>query len=351
MNPLHEIPPDRDEQAATWCLRLAEGELPRRLQEEFDAWNADPENAKALDEATITWTAADAAADMPEIIHFRTEALDNLRRVNLRRWRPRLLDGTARRFALVACLLVAIVSVGLVFQNLDQAESYRTDVGERRLVVLADGSKLSLDADTEVTVLLKHDRRDLTLMHGRAKFDVAKDPLRPFTVTAGNKVVVATGTSFSVEMVDNTVHVLLYSGHVAILSADDHKAIQVKDHKAARTGQGAGEPDQALEPGSELIASVDRQAPASIKATDRVQSLAWEAGQLAFNDEPLSSVVERSNRYSSEKIVVEDTSLRDLPVNGIFTAGDTEALAAGLAALHKNIEVEHLDGKIVLKRE
>lgn len=57
--------------------------------------------------------------------------------------------------------------------------TYQTGVG-RRVVALADGSMLSLDASTRVDVRYLGDRRELWLRSGRAKFVVAKDPLRLF---------------------------------------------------------------------------------------------------------------------------------------------------------------------------
>jgi hypothetical protein len=82
-------------------------------------------------------------------------------------------------------------------------------------------------------------QRELTLVRGRAKFDVAKDPLRPFTVVAGDKIVVATGTSFSVEMVGKDVRVLLYHGRVSVLD------------RGAKAGAGK---ELQLNPGDEMIA-------------------------------------------------------------------------------------------------
>src|SRR3546814_19520630 len=99
----------------------------------------------------------------------------------------------------------------------DSTRPYQTEVGERRVALLDDQSRLSLDADSLVEVDMSDRQRELTLVRGRAKFDVAKDPLRPFTVVAGDKMVVATGTSFSVEMVGKVVRVLLYHVRVSVL--------------------------------------------------------------------------------------------------------------------------------------
>src|SRR3546814_1402664 len=90
--------------------------------------------------------------------------------------------------------------------------AYATEIGERQLAVLEDGSQVSLDAATKVNVRMKEAGRQVELLAGRAKFDVAKDPQRPFTVAAGDKLVVAVGTSFSVALIDGQVRVILYAG-------------------------------------------------------------------------------------------------------------------------------------------
>src|SRR3546814_17339617 len=43
-------------------------------------------------------------------------------------------------------------------------------------------------------------------------------PLRPFSVAAAGKIVVATGTEFSVELLGRETRVILYEGHVAVLN-------------------------------------------------------------------------------------------------------------------------------------
>lgn len=346
MSLAREVPPDRDEQAAAWCMRLADGKLPRDVEVEFETWSADPDNAKAFEEATSVWATAEAAANIPEVIQLRRAALENFTRTNRRRWTMSLPGRGVWRGLAAAVVVAIVVGCALLYQNLPQTEVYRTNIGERRVVALADDSKISLDADTEVAVSLKRNRRDLVLVHGRAKFDVAKDPLRPFTVAAGNRIVVATGTSFSVELVNNAVHVLLYSGRVAVLDRKDRRTLSQEWSRGGGSLAAAG--NLILEPGHELVAESEGPLTGKVKPADPVLSLSWEAGQLAFDNEPLASVVEQSNRYSFQKLVIGDPSLAQLPVNGVFTAGDTVALAAGISALHEGVKVERSPGRITL---
>lgn len=60
--------------------------------------------------------------------------------------------------------------------------TFSTVKGENRALVLADGSKVTLGADSEIQVRLERSERHVELNRGEAFFIVAKDPKRPFKV-------------------------------------------------------------------------------------------------------------------------------------------------------------------------
>jgi transmembrane sensor len=322
----------RAESAALWATRLADGQMPEGDRAELQAWlDAEPANAAALEETIGAWQAVEHYAANPEIMALREAALASARR-SLRgregaRWtRRRLAWG-----ALAASLLVVVAVSGAWAWFAPR--TYETGVGERRVVALSDGSKVSLDADTLVKVRYTSDKRQLWLARGRAHFDVARNPLRAFSVAAADQVVVATGTAFSVELVQKQVRVVLYEGHVMVL---DRKGEGVR-----RTVEVAGRrvaADQLLAPGRELVLPIVvaadepvSTAPAVMPA-DPVRSLSWEGGLLVFEDVPLSLVVERMNRYAETPLEVGDQPTGELRISGVFRAGDTDALVQGLDA-------------------
>lgn len=332
----------RDERAALWCLELAEGALSPQQQAEFDLWIGTPDNARALAEAATILGIAAATADEPEMIHMRSAALENYRGANERRWvRRRVLRWPMMGALAAAC--VAVMLVGIIFWSRPQV--FSTGIGERQVAMLADGSKLSLDADTEVDVRLKQDRRELKLVRGRAKFDVAKDSLRPFAVTVGDKIVVATGTSFSVERLGEQVHVVLYEGHVAVLSKNDARPIAVRSPVHVNIMGGS---EQLLRPGMEMVAGIDRSAPATLASIDADRSLSWERGQLVFDDEMLQSALLRMNRYSGIKLVAGDAVAARARVNGVFSVGRVDSFVEGVTAVLP-LHAERTPGIITLK--
>lgn len=322
--------PDRHEEAALWCMSLAEGPLSPGEREAFDRWLEDDRNAAAFQAVVRTWKTADSAAGLPEAIGMRSAALESYRGANRRRWTRRFAARHYWAGGIAAALLLAITSL---FWLGDSARPYQTEVGERRVALLDDKSKLSLDADSLVEVDMSGKQRELTLVRGRAKFDVAKDPLRPFTVVAGDKIVVATGTSFSVEMVGKDVRVLLYHGRVSVLD------------RGAKAGAGK---ELQLNPGDEMVASIGARGTPTLTSFDRERSASWETGQLSFGDEPLALAAARMNRYSDRKLVLGDAKVAGVRVNGVFTAGDMAAFVEGVTRMNP-VRAEYTSGQITLK--
>ena len=333
---------ERREAALAWCLRLAEGEFGAAERDAFDAWlAADTGNAALFDEAVAIWGAVEDQAGAPEMVVLRGQALESVRQANMLRWaRGRFFS--ARALAIAATLLVAVLA-GVWSFGLPQ--TYRTGIGERQVVALSDGSKLSLDADSLVTVRYSQSRRELVLRRGRARFTAAKNPLRPFTVTSAGKTVVAVGTEFSVERLGRQVRVILYEGKISVLSqtspiAAPHPVPIGAAHKPAEI---------ALKPGGELVMA-DAAPVADLEQADLSRSLSWEGGQLVFKNEPLSAAVERVNRYADHKIRIADPAAGNVLVSGVFAAGDTEAFVDGVTAVFP-VRAEQRDNGIVISAD
>jgi len=322
---------ERAERAATWAARLTDGQMPVEQQREFQAWlDADAGNEGALREIVGAWHAVEHYAASAEVMALREAALASAGRTMHRRAGRGPQLRLIRAAAAVLVLFVAAAGAGAWMWLTPR--TYETGVGERRVVALNDGSKLSLDADTIVKVAYTRENRKLWLERGRARFEVAKNPLRPFSVTAGDEVVVATGTAFSVELLQQQVHVVLYEGHVMLL---DRNSDGVR--RTVALGAKTLPADQLLGPGRELIlpAHPSPQAtvvPAAVAPSDPVRSLSWEGGQLVFEDESLATVVERMNRYAERPLAIGNAGAARLRVSGVFRAGDTDALVQGLAA-------------------
>lgn len=304
------------DEAAMWAALRDAAPLTPAQEAAFSAWlNADPAHARALQDVDLSLLSLAEAAASPEILAMRAAALQRARSQARARWSTHF--GLRRALAVAAVLLICFMGVGAAY--ILTPRTYTTGIGERRVVALEDGSRISLDAATEVRVRYLPGERRLWLAEGRAKFDVAHNPLRPFSVTAAGRTVVATGTSFSVELINTEFRVVLYEGSVAVLS------------EAAPQAEGQRLPQ--LRPGEELVADTRAPISTSTEAVDAVRARAWEGGQLVFDDEALAIAVSRVNRYARHPVVLSEDMPSDLRVSGVFNANDTEAFVDGVVTL------------------
>lgn len=296
-------------EAVAWHTHIHESDL--STTPEFEAWLRDPENAQAWGQTVAVWDFLGSQAKQPEAVAIRTVALTAVKRAMAQRRLP----WNWRRPALAAAAAVLFMIAGLQGYNWFQRPAdFTTGVGERRIVRLEDGSRISLDSDSEVTVRYSRHARELNLLRGQARFDVAHDVERPFSVIARDRKVVATGTAFNIDLTQPRVAVTLIEGHVVVLDARGDLEPNALRQQARQARQ------VELRAGQELIAATD-QVPV-VRAANIQEVTAWVSGQLIFSNETLSEVVARVNRYGATPIVIADARLANERVSGVFNIGD-----------------------------
>lgn len=290
------LPEDRAalDDAARWWERLR-AEPAQELSAEFLQWVSEPRNGKALNAVRETMAKLDVLGAAPRILDMRRSALKRLRKASAPSWPSRRL--LARAAAIL--LLCAAGAGGYAWYRAANPVIYETGIGERKLIPLSDGSRIALDSDSAVGVRYTNSVRAITLDHGRARFDVAHDPSRPFTVAAGADTVVAVGTAFNVEKLGPKILVTLIQGRV-VVKADAAGPIH-------------------LTAGQEMVA-IGNRLPV-LQRADLDAATAWESGHLIFRGESLGDAVQRMNRYTHNPITVSPAAA-SFPISGVFGAGD-----------------------------
>jgi transmembrane sensor len=325
-------------EAASWRLRLSE--LGTESTPEFGLWLARPENAAAWAQISAPLDFLTEHADAPELVGIRRAALDNANRAPgvryalLRDWR-RIAVG-------IAAVLVLGIMTWTVVQRFNSPQDYATMLGERRVITLADGSHVSLDSDSEVTVQYTNSARLLHLVRGQARFDVAHDVERPFSVLAGGQKVIATGTAFNIDLNGSKVLVTLIEGHVIVVderSPLGAMAIPELESRHRSVELTAGE---QLSASSEGLPDV---RPANIP-----RATAWINGRLIIDDEPLSQVVAQVNRYTTTPIKIDDSEISAMRISGVFNTGDIAGVLDIVTQYLPVRAVRETDGTIELKR-
>jgi transmembrane sensor len=323
-------------EAAAWRARLAEQKLDS--DPALEDWLAsDPLNAAAYERAEAIWDEMGELSSTPEFMDLRRGALDIAARQGRRN------RGAYRSVRPVAAALATLALAGAgvgTWWMVSRPQTYETTRGERRVVPLSDGSQVWLDSDSKVAVRYSSDARKLELLRGQARFDVAHNVARPFSVKARDETVVATGTSFNIDLTGSDTLVTLIEGRVAVLGG---------------TGDGSTPTQTRQQPSLphtvELVAGQELDVTAAaapvIKTVDLERATAWEDGRLVFEDEPLGMAALRISRSSARRVSV-DPAVAKLRISGVFNAGDVDGFAQTMS-LYLPVRAEAgADGGLVL---
>lgn len=271
--------------ALGWFVKMRSGDATRAEHADFQHWLGAAESHRREYQALqALWGDLDQMGD-PRLAPM-VEA-PSARRAGLSR--RSLLIGVAGGG--VAAAAAMVLGLPALFRG-----DISTGVGELRALELADGSRVELDADSSLSMDFTPQARRVTLWRGRAFFDVAPDPARPFSVAASEGVTTAVGTQFSVH---------LWSDEVTVAVTESAVDIRAGDGQAARIKAGEA-------------VSYDASGIGAVEAVSGSQADSWRRGRLIFEDRPLRQVIADVNRYRRGTILVTDSTLLRLRVSGIF---------------------------------
>ncbi len=244
-------------------------------------------------------------------------------RSTARRPTPLPWPALASAVACVIVLAVAAVWWGRNGELLGLPKTYRTAHGEARVVQLPDGSVLRLDTDSEVTVRYSDRERLVELNRGQALFHVDHELRRWFRVTAGRSGAIAVGTDFDVYRKSDAIEFTVAEGTIAVFTSES---------LPADGGKGLPLGVQLVTKGFRLRLDADA-APAQPVLVDLEQALGWVQHKIVFKRQPVGDICIEFNRYTTVPIEVEDPTIRNLPISGVFDAADTDSFVAFLRTL------------------
>jgi transmembrane sensor len=301
-------------QAADWVARLG-GQPGEADWLAFEAWlGGDDRRRAAYDKALALSLALDRDA----------VALSN-----------RLADRPIARPApmLWGAGLMTVAAVAVTFAALhprpeSTATLYSTAKGERRDIVLTDGTRVALSTDTRLSVTMRPDRRELSLASGEAAFKVVHDPSRPFTVHVGDRVLRDIGTEFDAVRRDGLITVAVREGMVAMERADDARR---------RVTLGPGSRAEHREGSQEVM----------VLAANTEDAFSWRSGRLIYRDRPLSEVAGDLSLYGDEQVKAVGPAA-NLRFTGVLTIDNQTAMVERLKSLLPVAATSRKDGVILL---
>lgn len=308
-----------EDKAAQWAVRVEAGPLSSEDAAELSAWlAADTRHTGAYARARAIGHFSNRAAALGPDFNARTFGRE---RAGPRGFpipslsRRQLLWGGA---ATAASIGVAALAV----QGVARGQTYSSNLGQMRVVSLADGSVVNLNTSSRIRVHFSSQRRDVWLEQGEALFDVAKDAGRPFVVRAGDVDVRAIGTSFVVQRLnDRPVQVLVREGLVQV----DH------GHKGGMVSMTANM--RAVSPKGYSDVSAAPIAVSHVTTRDVERTTAWLEGRIAFEGETLREAANEFSRYSDVDIVIDDPSIANEKITGLYQTVNPVGFARSMAVI------------------
>lgn len=299
-------------QASEWLLAL---EADPAQFEAFDHWlHAAPEHFEAWAQVNRAWTALTPAAPdatKPTVANAAPGASASPAFSPVSPTARQRRSGSRRAQLAAACLCAIAIGIAWLGEPAWRAD-YHTGMGESRRVQLADGSRVTLAAQTAINIEYQGRERRIELVRGEALFEVAHDVQRPFQVSIGTASVRVLGTVFDVAQSSAGLKVEVREGAVGVRS----------------TGQ-----TYRLTAGQRLwLETQDGRAQQSVIAPDEVAT--WVDGQQFFENARVSEVVEQLRRYQHGWIVIGSEALGQQRVTGLYDLRDPQrALQALMASL------------------
>ncbi|MEM1134112.1 MAG: FecR domain-containing protein [Pseudomonadota bacterium] len=310
-------PSDPQQQAHLWRTRIDAG-LSDKEEHEFQQWMAaDQRNSAEFAKAEIGWgllgeLALPSAASMQqEHSPVPTTSIGEMIAGLWDRLGGNVFAGAATVAALIAVAFLSGIPAQFVNPPQDTVEQFATALGQKKLITLADGSRVTLGAASEIQLVMGEDERRVTLVNGNAYFEVEADAARPFYVDSDIGKVMVTGTTFDVQLREDSFSVAVGEGTV--------------DVALAQPGPDNGQNLLSLAAGQAVRA--DRQGFGEITEVFPAELAAWRLGRLIYLQTPLSEVAADINRYSKNPVEVRGAA-RDITISGIFDAANVETMLA-----------------------
>lgn len=199
------------------------------------------------------------------------------------------------KFAIAAAVALIIASVA--FMKL-YTVNVVTNPGEHMAHILPDGSKVTMNAATELSYAPYWWTFDRSLdMEGEAYFEVAKGS--KFSVNSQNGITQVLGTSFNISTRDGKYKVLCTTGKVKVKSPR-------KSYEVALLPNDYAEIDEAGE-------------IATSKVEDSKGLLAWMRDEFSFDGVNLTAVFKEIERQYNVHVLNEVDNVKDLIYTGHFT--------------------------------
>ena len=202
---------------------------------------------------------------------------------------------------------VATSSQGIVYEERGKGmvtEEYNkltTPIGGEYSLVLSDGTKVFLNADSELKYPVEFsDGKRIVDLKGEAYFEVHKGSLRPFIVRMNGAEVTVLGTSFNVNTYgdDGQIYTTLVNGSVRVSSMKNKQ-------------------EEILKPGMQSVMNV-QSGLLTVRKVDVEPYVAWREGRFVFRAMTLDLIMRQLQRWYDFEVFYQNSELKDYEFRGVI---------------------------------
>jgi len=202
---------------------------------------------------------------------------------------------------------VATSSQGIVYEEhgkgmvTEEYNKLTTPVGGEYSLVLSDGTKVFLNADSELKYPVEFsDGKRIVDLKGEAYFEVHKDSLRSFIVRMNGAEVTVLGTSFNVNTYgdDGQIYTTLVNGSVRVSSMKNKQ-------------------EEILKPGMQSVMNV-QSGLLTVREVDVEPYVAWREGRFVFRAMTLDLIMRQLQRWYDFEVFYQNSELKDYEFRGVI---------------------------------
>lgn len=245
-------------------------------------------------------------------------------------------------FLLVLSFLIAL------FNNPEK--TFNTPYGEIQTIILSDGSKVVLQANSNIRFNKKWKKDQLreVWLEGEAYFEVASTHStgrKAFIVYAGEMNIEVLGTQFNVINRLVRKQVVLEEGKINLMINNPNLPIYID----SLSGDNRSLNSIVLTPG-ELVALEKQQQHFTRKNVNTKLYTSWIQEKWRFQDTPIADVVQLIEDNFGLISIFEEETLKEKSITGTVPSNDLNTLLKGLEQLF-DVEIEQSGSQIIFNNQ
>ena len=315
--------------ATWWILKIDSNALTDQERSSLASWlDENPKNSEVFLEVASVWDKTDVLSCLSELFpHSQKDTARPKEKVYFWDFKP----------AIYVILAVVTISFTVFFNSKPlslqphQTATYETEIGERKVILLPDGSEVVMNTNSKISLDYSSSARLLRLAQGEIYVRVAKEN-RPLSVIAIDRIVQAKGTEFVVEITnDQKVDVMVTEGRVVVgVQPLKNQSTKKRSMQNNLTSPPIlvqlADNSNSLSAGEQLTLGESDAKKTIIESDDIEVRLSWKKGGLIFRSVPLEKALRQVERYTPVEFEVLDDTLKSKVLTGRFRTGDVTAL-------------------------